>query len=113
MRQKFHGGLVQQSVSFRASLEQNFTVRRENWTDTDFLLRGPLCPANPTPITMRKVSPRYGPGQRWRSGTVESDAGPVDGPDAWDGYPAAVVSQAVLASMSRGVLPGWNLCRCL
>jgi hypothetical protein len=51
---------------------------------------------------MRKVSPRYGPGQRWRSGTVESDAGPVDGPDAWDGYRAAVVSQAVLASMSRG-----------
>ena len=40
---------------------------------------------------MRKVSPRYGPGQRWRSGTVESDAGPVDGPDAWDGYRAAVV----------------------
>ena len=42
---------------------------------------------------MRKVSPRYGPGQCWRSGTVESDAGPVDGPDAWDGYRAAVVSQ--------------------
>src|SRR5262249_55855203 len=39
---------------------------------------------------------------RWRSGTVESDAGPVDGPDAWDGYRAAVVSQAVLASMSKG-----------
>jgi len=39
---------------------------------------------------------------RWRAGTVESDAGPVDGPDAWDGYRAAVVSQAVLASMSKG-----------
>ena len=51
---------------------------------------------------MRKVTPRYGPGQRWRSGTVESDTGPVDGPDAWDGHRAAVVSQAVLASMSQG-----------
>jgi myo-inositol 2-dehydrogenase/D-chiro-inositol 1-dehydrogenase len=39
---------------------------------------------------------------RWRSGTVESNAGPVDGPDAWDGYRAAVVSQAVLTSMSKG-----------
>jgi myo-inositol 2-dehydrogenase / D-chiro-inositol 1-dehydrogenase len=39
---------------------------------------------------------------RWRSGTVESGAGPVDGPDAWDGYRAAVISQAVLASMSHG-----------
>ena len=39
---------------------------------------------------------------RWRAGTVERDAGPVDGPDAWDGYRAAVVSQAVLASMSKG-----------
>ena len=39
---------------------------------------------------------------RWRSGTVESNVGPVDGPDAWDGYRAAVVSQAVLASMSQG-----------
>jgi len=39
---------------------------------------------------------------RWRSGTMESDVGPVDGPDAWDGYRAAVVSQAVLASMSQG-----------
>jgi myo-inositol 2-dehydrogenase/D-chiro-inositol 1-dehydrogenase len=37
---------------------------------------------------------------RWRSGTAESQAGPVDGPDAWDGYRAAVISQAVLASMS-------------
>jgi hypothetical protein len=26
MRQKFHGGLVQQSVYFGASLEQNFTL---------------------------------------------------------------------------------------
>ncbi|MBV9491467.1 MAG: Gfo/Idh/MocA family oxidoreductase [Verrucomicrobia bacterium] len=39
---------------------------------------------------------------RWRSGDVESAVGPVDGPDAWDGYRAAVVAQAVLASMSRG-----------
>jgi len=39
---------------------------------------------------------------RWRLGDVESEAGPVDGPDAWDGYRAAVTSQAVLASMSEG-----------
>jgi myo-inositol 2-dehydrogenase/D-chiro-inositol 1-dehydrogenase len=38
---------------------------------------------------------------RWRSGTVESGAGPVDGPDAWDGYRAAVISQALLVSMSQ------------
>jgi myo-inositol 2-dehydrogenase/D-chiro-inositol 1-dehydrogenase len=37
---------------------------------------------------------------RWRSGKTES--GPVDGPDAWDGYRAAVISEAVLVSMSRG-----------
>jgi myo-inositol 2-dehydrogenase / D-chiro-inositol 1-dehydrogenase len=37
----------------------------------------------------------------WRSGTIEGGAGPVDGPNAWDGYRAAVVSQ-VLASMSQG-----------
>jgi myo-inositol 2-dehydrogenase / D-chiro-inositol 1-dehydrogenase len=39
---------------------------------------------------------------RWRLGDVKSEAGPVDGPDAWDGYRAAVTSQAVLASMSQG-----------
>ena len=39
---------------------------------------------------------------RWRSGKTESDAGPVDGPDAWDGYRAAVISQAVLVSMATG-----------
>jgi myo-inositol 2-dehydrogenase / D-chiro-inositol 1-dehydrogenase len=38
---------------------------------------------------------------RWRSGNVENDVGPVDGPDAWDGYRAAVVAQTVLVSMSR------------
>ena len=39
---------------------------------------------------------------RWRLGDAKSEAGPVDGPDAWDGYRAAVTSQAVLASMSQG-----------
>jgi myo-inositol 2-dehydrogenase/D-chiro-inositol 1-dehydrogenase len=39
---------------------------------------------------------------RWRSGNVESALGPVDGPDAWDGYRTAVVAQTVLVSMSRG-----------
>jgi myo-inositol 2-dehydrogenase / D-chiro-inositol 1-dehydrogenase len=39
---------------------------------------------------------------RWRSATAESEAGPVDGPDAWDGYRAAAISQAILASMSQG-----------
>jgi myo-inositol 2-dehydrogenase / D-chiro-inositol 1-dehydrogenase len=39
---------------------------------------------------------------QWRSGKVESTLGPVDGPDAWDGYRAAVISQAVLVSMSGG-----------
>jgi myo-inositol 2-dehydrogenase / D-chiro-inositol 1-dehydrogenase len=38
----------------------------------------------------------------WRSGKVENDVGPVNGPDAWDGYRAAIVAQAVLVSMSRG-----------
>ena len=42
---------------------------------------------------------------RWRSGKAGSDRGPVNGPDAWDGYRAAVVSQAVLASMLKG---GWT-----
>jgi myo-inositol 2-dehydrogenase/D-chiro-inositol 1-dehydrogenase len=39
---------------------------------------------------------------RWRSNKVEDGAGPVDGPDAWDGYRAAIVAQTVLVSMSRG-----------
>ena len=39
---------------------------------------------------------------QWRSGKVESRLGPVDGPDAWDGYCAALISQAVLISMSSG-----------
>jgi hypothetical protein len=39
---------------------------------------------------------------QWRSGKVESGLGPVDGPDAWDGYRAAAISQAVLISISSG-----------
>src|SRR5260221_12307541 len=39
---------------------------------------------------------------QWRSGKVESGLGPVDGPDGWDGYRAAAISQAVLGSISRG-----------
>ena len=39
---------------------------------------------------------------RWRLGNVESAVGPVDGPDAWDGYRAAIVAQTVLISMSQG-----------
>jgi myo-inositol 2-dehydrogenase / D-chiro-inositol 1-dehydrogenase len=39
---------------------------------------------------------------QWRLGKVESGLGPLDGPDAWDGYRAAVISQAVLVSMSCG-----------
>jgi myo-inositol 2-dehydrogenase / D-chiro-inositol 1-dehydrogenase len=40
---------------------------------------------------------------RWLSGDVENNAGPVDGPDAWDGYRAALVAQTVLLSMAQGV----------
>jgi myo-inositol 2-dehydrogenase / D-chiro-inositol 1-dehydrogenase len=39
---------------------------------------------------------------RWRSGDVKNDVGPVDGPDAWDGYRAALVAQTVLLSMAQG-----------
>jgi myo-inositol 2-dehydrogenase / D-chiro-inositol 1-dehydrogenase len=39
---------------------------------------------------------------RWRSGNVENAADPVDGPDAWDGYRAALVAQKVLLSMAQG-----------
>ena len=39
---------------------------------------------------------------RWRTSSVEDGVGPVDGPDAWDGYRAAVVAQTVLVSMSQG-----------
>ena len=38
---------------------------------------------------------------RWRSGKVEGVAGPVDGPDAWDGYRVAVISQALLVCMNK------------
>ena len=40
---------------------------------------------------------------RWRSRDVENNVGPVDGPDAWDGYRAALVAQTVLASMAQGI----------
>ena len=39
---------------------------------------------------------------RWLSREVENKAGPVDGPDAWDGYRAALVAQTVLLSMAQG-----------
>jgi myo-inositol 2-dehydrogenase / D-chiro-inositol 1-dehydrogenase len=39
---------------------------------------------------------------RWRSGDGKN-AGPVDGPDAWDGYRAALVAQTVLLSMAQGI----------
>jgi myo-inositol 2-dehydrogenase / D-chiro-inositol 1-dehydrogenase len=39
---------------------------------------------------------------RWLSGDVENNAGPVNGPDAWDGYRAALVAQTVLLSMAQG-----------
>jgi myo-inositol 2-dehydrogenase / D-chiro-inositol 1-dehydrogenase len=39
---------------------------------------------------------------RWRSGDVKNDVGPVDGPDAWDGYRAALVAQTVLLTMAQG-----------
>jgi myo-inositol 2-dehydrogenase/D-chiro-inositol 1-dehydrogenase len=38
----------------------------------------------------------------WRSANMTNNAGPVNGPDVWDGYRAAVVSRAVLASMAQG-----------
>ena len=38
---------------------------------------------------------------RWHSVNAEGCIGPVDGPDAWDGYRVAVISHAVLASMSK------------
>jgi myo-inositol 2-dehydrogenase/D-chiro-inositol 1-dehydrogenase len=39
---------------------------------------------------------------RWRSGKIENRVGPVNGPDAWDGYRAAAVAQTVLTSMRKG-----------
>jgi myo-inositol 2-dehydrogenase / D-chiro-inositol 1-dehydrogenase len=39
---------------------------------------------------------------RWRLGDVKSAIGPVDGPDAWDGYRAAIVAQTVQVAMSQG-----------
>ena len=39
----------------------------------------------------------------WRSGQPKNPLGPVDGPDAWDGYRVAVISKAVLNSISKGV----------
>jgi myo-inositol 2-dehydrogenase/D-chiro-inositol 1-dehydrogenase len=40
---------------------------------------------------------------RWRSGNPKSTVGPVDGPDAWDGYRAALVAQTILLSMAQGI----------
>jgi myo-inositol 2-dehydrogenase/D-chiro-inositol 1-dehydrogenase len=38
---------------------------------------------------------------RWRSADATDERGSVNGPDAWDGYRVAVISTAVLDSMSR------------
>jgi len=38
----------------------------------------------------------------WRSGGLKGIASPVHGPDAWDGYRAAVIAEALVASMSSG-----------
>jgi myo-inositol 2-dehydrogenase / D-chiro-inositol 1-dehydrogenase len=38
----------------------------------------------------------------WRSADLKNASGPVDGPDAWDGYRAAVISETLVASMSSG-----------
>jgi myo-inositol 2-dehydrogenase / D-chiro-inositol 1-dehydrogenase len=40
---------------------------------------------------------------RWLSGDAAKEVGPVNGPDAWDGYRAALVAQTVLLSMAQGV----------
>jgi myo-inositol 2-dehydrogenase/D-chiro-inositol 1-dehydrogenase len=36
----------------------------------------------------------------WRSADLKSVSGPVNGPDAWDGYRAAVIAETLVASMS-------------
>jgi myo-inositol 2-dehydrogenase/D-chiro-inositol 1-dehydrogenase len=38
----------------------------------------------------------------WRSADLKSVSGPVHGPDAWDGYRAAVIAETLVASMSSG-----------
>ena len=38
----------------------------------------------------------------WRSADLKSVSGPVHGPDAWDGYRAAVISETLVASLSSG-----------
>lgn len=53
------------------------------------------------------MSPVAAGASRWRDPQVvilelEGGSGPVDGPDAWDGYRAAIVSQALLISMAQG-----------
>ena len=40
------------------------------------------------------------PARVWATSKVPS--GPVDGPDVWDGYRAAIVAQTVLVSMFQG-----------
>ena len=40
---------------------------------------------------------------RWRCATIEKGVDPIDGPDAWDRYRAALVAQAVLPSMAQGI----------
>ena len=38
----------------------------------------------------------------WHSADLKNVSGPVHGPDAWDGYRAAVIAETLLASMSSG-----------
>jgi myo-inositol 2-dehydrogenase / D-chiro-inositol 1-dehydrogenase len=40
---------------------------------------------------------------RWCSGNAKNGVGPVDGPDAWDGYRAALVAETTLVSMAQGI----------
>ena len=38
----------------------------------------------------------------WRSADLKSVSDPVNGPDAWDGYRAAVIAETLVAAMSSG-----------
>ncbi len=38
----------------------------------------------------------------WHSADLKNVSGPVHGPDAWDGYRAAVIAETLVASMSSG-----------
>jgi myo-inositol 2-dehydrogenase/D-chiro-inositol 1-dehydrogenase len=87
-------GTIELAPTARVAVRSDLAVRQG--VDRDF--RGRFAEAY-----RRELQTWVDAISHWHSAQANSAPGPVDGPDAWDGYRVAVISQAVLNSMAKGV----------